>query len=268
LKRSPLALIPVWTTLALGLVAATACRRQPSGGEVHARLVVLQREVEGLRASTRKLERGDAILPETAVIVSVSDTLIQKFVEAQLPFEMDLESFEVSLSHVEATFEGSPTVRLRGVIRPKGHPELTGKVRAIGALTDVRVDATSGTLRARTSIDHIDLLEMAGLERFLSAGTVDELARLVRQQVQGSVPDVEIPVTIEQGIDLPSLTQGPVRVQGGTLPLQVAVADVFAGGRRLWVAIDVAPEPFRRAPPADDAVDVAGHVSPGPEGSR
>ncbi len=237
----------VGVVLGLGLAAGLACRPQTSGGELHARLAVLQREVEGLRASEGKLERGEAILPETAVIVSVSDGLVREFIEAQLPFDIALEGFEVSLNRAEVTFEGSPAVRLRGVIRPKGHPELAGDVRAIGALTDVRVDAATGTLHARTSIDHIDLLQMAGLETFLSAGTVDELARLVRQQIQGSVPDVEIPVTIEQKIDLPSVTQGPVRVQGGTLPLEVAVAQVFAGSGRLWVAVDIVPGAFRRA---------------------
>ena len=73
------------------------------------------------------------------------------------------------------------------------------------------------------------------------AGRVDELARVVRKQLEGHVPEVQIPVKIEQGIELPSVTDGPVLIQGARMPLEVAVADVFAGGGLLWVAVKVVP---------------------------
>jgi hypothetical protein len=64
---------------------------------------------------------------------------------------------------------------------------------------------------------------------------------VVRKHLEGHVPEVQIPVKIEQGIELPSVTKGPVLIQGALMPLEVAVADVFAGGGLLWVAVKVVP---------------------------
>ena len=114
-------------------------------------------------------------------------------------------------------------------------------MRAQGALEDITVDPESGTLRATVAIDHVDLVKMAGLEKFIGKGSLDELARTVRKQLEGHVPEVQIPVKIEQGIELPSVTKGPVLIQGARMPLEVAVADVFAGGGLLWVAVKVVP---------------------------
>ena len=67
------------------------------------------------------------------------------------------------------------------------------------------------------------------------------------------MPEVQIPVKIEQGIELPSITDGPVLIQGARMPLEVAVADVFAGGGLLWVAVKVVPGELVKtaAPPAE-----------------
>jgi hypothetical protein len=67
------------------------------------------------------------------------------------------------------------------------------------------------------------------------------LARTVRKQLEPHLPAIQIPVKIEQGIDLPTVDDGPVRIRGANMPLAVAVADVFAGQRVLWVAIKITP---------------------------
>ena len=71
--------------------------------------------------------------------------------------------------------------------------------------------------------------------RSSAAEPLDELARTVRKQLAGKIPEVQIPVKIEQAIDLPSVTQGPVRIQGASMPLAVSVADVV---RRPGRAVD------------------------------
>ena len=162
--------------------------------------------------------------------MSVSEAVIKEFLDAQLPFELEAGSFKVRLAQAEAVFKGSPAVNLTGAIAPTDHPDLVGEVRAQGALEDIKVDPESGTLRATVAIDHVDLVKMAGLEKFIGEGSLDELARTVRKQLEGHVPEVQIPVKIEQGIELPSITDGPVLIQGARMPLEVAVADVFAGG--------------------------------------
>lgn len=229
-------------SVALALVeAVSGCRGDRGGGALHAQQVALEREVGGLRERVGKLERGEPIMPEEAVVAAISETVVKDFLTAQLPFELEVRSFKVSLNQAEAHFAGSPMVNLTGTISPKDHPDLVGELRALGALEEVKVDDASGVLQAKVAVDHIDLIRMAGLERFLSGGTVDELARTVRMQIAGQIPAVQIPVKIEHAIDLPEVTEGPVRLRGATMPLKVTVADVFAGQGVLWVAIDVVP---------------------------
>ena len=220
---------------------AAGCRGKQGGGSLHAQQVALEREVSGLRERVGKLERGEPIMPEEAVVAAISEVVVKDFLTAQLPFELEVQSFKISLNQAEAHFAGSPVVNLTGTLSPKDHPDLVGELRVLGALEDIKVDAVSGILQAKLAVDHIDLIRMAGLEKFLSGGTIDELARAVRKQLAGKIPAVQIPVKIEQSIDLPDVTEGPVRLHGATMPLKVAVADVFAGQGVLWVAIDVVP---------------------------
>ena len=232
------------TTLGIALAIggfAGGCKQDRGQGALHAQLTAREREADGLRASLARAERGEPILPEDAVVVSVSESVIKEFLDAQLPFEVEAGSFKVTLAQAAAVFKGSPAVNLTGAIAPTGHPDLVGEVRAQGALEDIKVDPESGTLRATVAIDHVDLVKMAGLEKFIGKGSLDELARTVRKQLEGHVPEVQIPVKIEQGIELPSITDGPVLIQGARMPLEVAVADVFAGGGLLWVAVKVVP---------------------------
>jgi len=233
-------LLAAWVAQVLALVV-TGCGSDPGGGALHAQKAALEREVTGLRARVAKLERGEPILPEEAVVAAISEEVVGQFLAEQLPFDLEVKSFKISLKTAEARFSGSPSIKLAGTISPKEHPDLKGEVFLTGALDQIEVDPVSGTLRSKVAVDHIDLLQMAGLERFLSGATVDELSRTVRKQLAGQIPPVQIPVMIEQRIDLPEVTTGPVRLHGATMPLKVEVADVFAGQGVLWIAIEVVP---------------------------
>jgi hypothetical protein len=229
---------------------AGACGRDKRGGELHAQLALLEREVAGLRASIAKMERGEPVLPEQAAVVSIGEVVAKQFIDAQLPFRIEVETYRIEMTQAEASFKGTPAVVLTGSIVHQDHPDYVGEVRAIGALDSIEVDDASGTLRARIAVDHVDLLKMGGLEKLLAGGTMDELARSIRMQLVGKIPDVQIPVKIEQGIELPSVTDGPVRIQGATMPLKVAVADVLASAGTLWIAIEVVPGELVRGTPA------------------
>jgi hypothetical protein len=220
---------------------ASGCGADKRAGDLHARQAVLEREVKGLRESVDKLERGEPLFPEEAVVVALAESVVQEVVSAQLPFAVELESYKVDLTHVQASFKGSPSVSLTGSIALKDHPDYVGEVRATGALDAIEVEAGSGILRARVAVDHVDLLKMGGLEKVLGGGTLDELGHRVRNQLVGKIPEIQIPVRIEQAIELPALTEGPVRLQGISMPLAVSVADVRAGQGVLWIAINVVP---------------------------
>jgi hypothetical protein len=230
----------VWAASGL----AYGCAGDPGAGVLHAKRVALEREVDGLRESVAKLDRGEPLFPMDAVVISIAEGVVKEFVDVQLPVTIELDRYRIELKAAAASFKGSPTVRLGGTIVHKEHPDLVGEVAAIGALDSIEVEAGSGTLRAAVAVDHVELLRMGGFERFLAGGTVDELARAVRLQLAGRLPPIQIPVKIEQTIDLPSVTDGPVRLRGASMPLEVSVADVVAGQGVLWVAIRVVPGPM------------------------
>jgi hypothetical protein len=229
---------------ALALLAVACSSRFEGGGDLRARKVVLEREVEGLLEIVGRLERGEAILPLDDVAIAIDDVFVRDLIAAQLPFEADVDRFHLSLEEVEVHFRGSPTVRLRGTLRLLEAPEVEAAVSAIGALEDIEVDPLSDTLGARIAVDHVGIESVAGLESILGRSTLDEVARTIRLQVRDQLPAVQIPVKVQQGIELPAVTDGPVRLEGATMPLRVAVSRVVAGQGRLWVSVRLEPGEF------------------------
>jgi hypothetical protein len=253
-----------WIMVGLApVLLATACG-QKGGGELHARRTVLEREVEGLREMAERLDRGDPVLPPHDLAIGVSDQTVQDMLAPQLPFEAEAGGFSVSMSEAELTFRGAPGITLRGSIHPVGHPDLVGEVRAIGTLDDIAVDPASGTLRAKVVIGHLDLVQMAGLGSFVPAGATDELARTLRHAFEGRIPPIQIPVRIEPAVEFPSVTEGPVRLQGASMPLAVGVSRVFAGQGTLWIGVSVEPGELVRqgsAPPEPELAETDADVN-------
>lgn len=246
------ALVPV-----LALVLPACGGKFEGGGDLRARKVVLKREVEGLRDNVARLEKGQPILPLDDVAIAIDDTLLRDLITAQLPFEMDVDRFHLSLTEVEAQFRGSPIVRLRGVLSSKERPDLVAAVNVIGALEGIEVEASSSTLRAKIAVDHIGIEKAAGLEQVLSGAAMDEVARLVRLQLADRLPPVQIPVKVQQSIDLPAVTSGPVRIDGARMPLQASVSQVLAGQGRLWVAVHFQPGDLVKTADAPEAGDAS-----------
>lgn len=240
--------------LLLAVVLLVACGGESTdGGQLHATKVVLERQVEGLRTLVARMEDGASVVPPDDVVVAIDQELIRDLIMAQLPIEVAAGLYQVWLDEVEVTFEGSLLVTLRGGIAVRMLPFLSGSVRLFGTLEDVRVDEASGTLRTSVAIDHLDLVELAGLERLLPQGRRDELARTVRLQLDGRIPEISLPVEVSQSVDLPAVTDGPIRIQGARLPLEVAVSEVLAGPGQLWVAIRVSPGEFDKRHESDEA---------------
>lgn len=237
----------------LAALLAAACGGPPGGGALHARKVVLAREAEGLRAVVSRLEQGGAALPEGDVVVSLDESLVRELLGTQLPLEADVERFRVSLDRAGVSFRGSPLVTLQGRFVVRDRPELFGSARILGALAGIRVDPATGTLHASVEADHVDLEKVAGLESYLGADTLDELARRVRGEIAGRLPDVTIPVRVQQRIEVPALTEGPVRIEGASLPLQVGVSSVLAVDGILWVSVSVQPGSFVKTHPSPAA---------------
>ncbi len=246
------ALVPA---LALSFLACKS--RFEGGGDLRAQRVVLQREVDGIRGVVSRLERGEPMLPLEDVAIAIDDGLVRDIIGAQLPFDADVDRFHLTLKEAEVHFRGSPVVRLRGSLVVRERPALAAAVTVVGALEDVHVDQDSSTLRAKVAVDHLGIEKAAGIESILSGATLDEVARMVRLQVKDKLPPIQIPVKVQQSIDLPAVTHGPVRIDGARMPLQVAVSQVVAGQGRLWIAVHFQPGDLVKTKDAPEAGDTS-----------
>ena len=238
------------------LLCALGCRSPfEGGGDLRAQKVVLKREVEGYRASVARLERGEPVLPKEDVAIAIADSLIRDLIGAQLPFEADVDRYHIGLKSVEVQFRGSPVVELGGGLNLKDRPNLRAAVRVIGALEDIAVDPATATLTAHISVDHLAIDKVAGIEQILSGSTLDEVGRMVRLQITDKLPKIQIPVKVQQSIELPAVTQGPVRLEGAKMPLQVAVSQVLAGQGILWIAVHFEPGDLVKTADAPEVAD-------------
>ena len=106
-------------------------------------------------------------------------------------------------------------------------------------------------------MDHLGIERAAGIEQLLSGSTMDEVARLVRLQLKDRLPPIQIPVKVQQSIDLPAVTTGPVRIDGASMPLQVAVSQVLAGQGLLWIAVHFQPGDLVKTADAPEVGDAS-----------
>jgi len=248
-------------------LASFACGGGERGGELHVRKVVLEREVKALRQQVADLETGKSVLPPSDMAIAIDDTLVKDLVAAQLPFALEVKRFKIELTDADVLFRGSPMVRLHGAISLKNAPSVGGEVEVLGALEDLQIDTATDTLRAAVGVGHIDIRRAAGLESLLSGSTLDELSRTVRLQLDGKLPPIQIPVKVQQSIVLPAVTDGPVRIEGASMPLQVAISRVFAGQNRLWIGLSVQPGDFVKTKDATPRPSGSPEATASPGGS-
>ena len=60
---------------------------------------------------------------------------------------------------------------------------------------------------------------------------------------------------VQQSIELPAITRGPVRLDGARMPLQVAVSQVLAGQGILWIAVHFQPGDLVKTADAPEVAD-------------
>lgn len=229
----------------MAAVASGACSRgYEGGGDLRAKKVVLQREVAGLRESVARIESGAPLVPPDDVAIAIESSLIRDLLDAQLPLDAEVKGYHLNLASAEVEFKESPLIRLRGSLYPVDNPSLFAEATALGALADISIDAGSSTLKARLALDHLAIQKAAGLESVLSGSALDEVAREIRVSAAAKVPAIRIPVKVQQQVDIPKLTLGPIQLEAASLPLQAAVSQVMTGTDRLWISIRFQPGEF------------------------
>jgi len=231
--------VSAWAMLVSAGLASACTDPHEGAGALHAEVVQIERELDGLRESATRLDRGESLFPDSDIVVSIDESFVQGLITARLPLEVTAAPYQVVLTSVDVGFGGAPTVRLRGTITRTGTVTLDAAVVVVGALTGIEIDTATSTLRANIAADHLSIERASGLESLLSGSTLDDVARLVRIEVAAQLPTIEIPVRVQQDITIPAVADGPVRITAARLPVRASVSRVFAANKRLWIGLHV-----------------------------
>jgi hypothetical protein len=243
-------------TIALAALASCSSGKFEGGGALRARKMVLEREVEGLRDTFARMEKGEPVLSEDDVAIAIDEAPLRSLIRSQLPFEMATDKYKIVLKDVDVHFMGAPTIRLRGALTREGVVHVEAVVEVIGTIAKIDIDPLTSTLKATVAVDHLQLDKAAGIEALLSGATMDELARALRHAISGKLPVINIPVRVEQAIDLPAVTEGPVRVAGARMAIDASVDRIFAGRQRLWIGLRIKPGDLVKTTEAPEAKDL------------
>jgi hypothetical protein len=104
-----------------------------------------------------------------------------------------------------------------------------------------------GRLIADVSLAHFKVLDTS-----LGSMAADALEGLVKDNKEAFASllrAIEIPVRLEQAVEIPGLSEGMVTARPGVLPLTMVVAEVVPVRQRLWVLVDAKAGPWQG--PAD-----------------
>ena len=94
------------------------------------------------------------------------------------------------------------------------------------------------------------------------AAVAEHLAGRNLEMLQGRIPDLAIPVRLQQNLSIDGLGDGPVQVDPGELPVRAAVARVLPLSGRLWVFLDVKIGPWRERAVAAPSAPLSGPSTP------
>lgn len=231
--------------LALLAVFVGACRPAEPTEAVHARAkkAVYEKQVRGLEETLARFRREPP--SKRRLLVAIDEQVFGDVVGAMLPLQVPVKDrLTLRLEKAQAWFRYTQGVilfegRLAGVRRP----DLYLSMRLAGGID--RVALQDGRLSAHVKLYYFEALG-SGLGE-MGRSVVEQLVRDNLSLIGESVPPIVIPVSVEQGIAIPGLGEGPVSVEPGTLPLSAAVANTLSFEGRLWIAIEIEAGPWQPA---------------------
>jgi hypothetical protein len=227
-RRSLAALLATAVALAL-----PTCRRttpEPSPEEL-----VLQREVQKLHAQVAAAEAG-TLLDFEQMLVVVDQELVQRLLASATPMEGELaEGFHVRIDAARAEFaNGVALVHLEGEAGLQGRG-MSAEMSVYGGLDVVELDPATGVLRARVAVYAVDIprADLLGIDQ--------PVRRLTKALAEGGLEmllgPVEVPVKIEDRLELPALRTRRVSIPALEVPVAATVSSVRVFSGKLWVGV-------------------------------
>jgi hypothetical protein len=255
LERDPMALRPT-----IGLLLGRDAGRETLVRDRPAEEAVLDRRRQGLGALLRASAQGTVVARGgDRVLLVVDQSLVAALLATQFPREYVIEdTYRIWVTGATITFQdGLALVRLDGRASLVGADEdVYADVAVFGDLEVLREQPQAAVLRTRINLIAVDARRVEVVGRRRQADQLVERIGEARLSIFAALASgVEIPVRHEHAIELPAVTEGPVRIEAASLPVRLAVADVKAFRGRLWISMAASLD----APPA-----LAGPLAPLP----
>ncbi len=215
-----------------------ACRRAETAEAAKARLLetVYEQQIAGLEKLITEAERGGGIRKDR-LAVGIDETVVRELVNATLPVDVRIgDELTVQLQKADAYFRFTQAaVLLEGRASSVRFPGVFVALQLMGRLDDVKL--TEGRFAAKVRLVHAQIQGVT--LGTIAKDLVDVVLKKHLGEIEAAIPAFEVPVRLEQAIKIDGLGKGPVSVQPGMLPLEISVARVLPGNRRLWVMIDL-----------------------------
>lgn len=201
-----------------------------------AREALLARQNSALLELTRDAESG-TLLDFNEILVVVDQSLVQDMLRAATPMEAEIGGgFHVRVDGVQAAFgDGVALVELTGTATV-GEEPVGARVTVFASIDAVTIEAASGLLRCNVNILAVEA------ENAESLGRNDPVGRLTEALTEGGLSvllgPLEIPVRLENVLEIPAVDSKRLQIAAETLPLTVTARRIKVFGGRLWVFVD------------------------------
>jgi hypothetical protein len=230
----------------LAVALGPGCRARESPEAVMARVTAESRrtQIANLETLIAQAEKGEIVTTDQ-IVIGVSEELLGSLLRASLPPEIVVANrLRLRIESTEPLFRGGQAGILFKVrVTSTDAPDANATISMGGSLDEFKFEG--GKLSARVKVKHFNVLESSIGD--LGANVLDGLVRGNLEAIEKAIPEIEVPVQLEQQIRIAGLTEGAVVAKPGVLPLAISVSRVIPANKRLWVLLDAKAGPWKAA---------------------
>lgn len=236
---------PILAIGAVSLLLFAGCRKRepPEMARARASAVFLKEQIGGLEDLVRRAEAGE-LTTQDQLAIGISEGVAKDLIDASLPQEVVIvDRLRVRIESATPIFRGTKAALVfRAHVSGVRAQAVSASIELGGGLERFRLH--EGRLLARVNLVHFTVLEASVGN--LAADVLDNLITGNLEAIQAAIPEIQIPVHLEQAIKVDGLNEGAVVAKPGSLPLEISVAQVIPVNERLWVLIDTKAGPWQR----------------------
>jgi hypothetical protein len=200
-------------------------------------------QVESLEALVAKAEKGEVVTTDQ-IAIGISEDVMKTMLNASLPREVVVGGrLRVRIESATPFFRGNKAALLFRATASGVEGRASATLEMGGGLDEFRFE--DGKLLARVLLGHFTVLESSLGD--MASDALDGVVKSNLALIQEAIPPIEIPVQIEQSIKIGGLTEGAVVAKPGSLPLEIAVSQVFPVNQRLWILLLAKAGPWQPA---------------------